>query len=84
LTLPPIVKRSPDRPSHDGHEHLGPPFRLLDRGVAGSRLVLNPRQVREDLKPFRLQASGMPEDTLDEPRIAVGAGTVAASRPSRW
>lgn len=36
------------------------------RGVAGSGLILDPKQAREDLKPYSTQVGGMINDVLDE------------------
>ncbi|MDH3583200.1 MAG: hypothetical protein OER86_03195 [Phycisphaerae bacterium] len=38
-------------------------------GAAGSGLVLDPAQAREDLEPFSRQAGGMLQDVLDEADI---------------
>ncbi len=36
------------------------------RGVAGSGLILDPKQAREDLKPYSSQVGGMINDALEE------------------
>lgn len=36
------------------------------RGFAGSGVVLNPKQAREDLKPYSKMSGGMFKDALDE------------------
>lgn len=36
------------------------------RGAAGSGLILDPKQAREDLKPYSSQVGGMINDALDE------------------
>ena len=36
------------------------------RGAAGSGLILDPNQAREDLKPYSTQVGGMINDVLDE------------------
>ena len=36
------------------------------RGAAGSGLILDPKQAREDLKPYSTQVGGMINDVLDE------------------
>lgn len=36
------------------------------RGAAGSGLILDPKQAREDLKPYSSQVGGMLNDVLDE------------------
>jgi len=39
------------------------------RGAAGSGLILNPKQAREDLKPWTKMAGGMVDDVLGETSI---------------
>lgn len=39
------------------------------RGAAGSGLILNPRQAREDLKPWAQTAGGLVKDALDEVQL---------------
>ena len=36
------------------------------RGLAGSGLILDPKQAREDLKPYSSQVGGMINDALEE------------------
>jgi zinc-ribbon domain len=36
------------------------------RGIAGSGMILNPRQARQDLEPFNRAAGGMVQDMLEE------------------
>ncbi|MEN9360590.1 MAG: hypothetical protein RL095_2125 [Verrucomicrobiota bacterium] len=45
------------------------------RGLAGSGIVLNPKQAREDLEPYSRQAGGMVKDALDEADIKLGTQT---------
>ena len=40
------------------------------RGIAGSGVILDPEQAREDLEPFSRQAGGMFDDALDETVVA--------------
>lgn len=42
------------------------------RGLAGSGVVLDPEEAREDLEPFTRMAGGMIKDALDEAEIKVG------------
>jgi hypothetical protein len=42
------------------------------RGLAGSGVVLDPEQAREDLEPFTRMAGGMAKDALDEAGISLG------------
>jgi hypothetical protein len=44
-----------------------------EKGVAGSGLVLDPEQAREDLEPFSRQAGGMLKDALDEADVHIGS-----------
>ncbi len=39
------------------------------RGAAGSGMVFNPQQAREDLEPYSRMAGGMVKDALDEAQI---------------
>jgi hypothetical protein len=43
------------------------------RGLAGSGVILDPQQAREDLEPYSRQAGGMVKDALDEADIKLGA-----------
>jgi hypothetical protein len=43
------------------------------RGLAGSGVVLDPEQARQDLEPFSRMAGGMVKDALDEAEIRVGS-----------
>ena len=43
------------------------------RGLAGSGVVLNPDQARQDLEPFSRMAGGMVKDALDEAEIKIGS-----------
>lgn len=45
-------------------------------GLAGSGVVLDPEQAREDLEPFSRQAGGMVKDALDEADIHLGGQAV--------
>jgi hypothetical protein len=45
---------------------------IAARGKAGSGLVLDPEQAREDLKPWTGLAGGMVKDTLEEADIHLG------------
>ncbi len=50
-------------------------------GLAGSGVVLDPEQAREDLEPWNRMAGGMTKDFLDEAEIdlsGLGAGSKAA------
>lgn len=42
------------------------------RGLAGSGLVLNPQQAREELEPYSRMAGGMVKDALNEADISIG------------
>lgn len=44
------------------------------RGLAGSGVILDPEQAREDLEPFTRMAGGMVKDALDEAEIKIGSG----------
>jgi hypothetical protein len=52
------------------------------RGAAGSGLVLDPRQARQDLKPWAQTAGGLVKDALDEvnPSLEAPAETVVKVR----
>lgn len=43
------------------------------RGLAGSGVVLDPEQAREDLEPYSRMAGGMAKDALDEADIDLGS-----------
>jgi hypothetical protein len=43
------------------------------RGLAGSGVVLDPEEAREDLEPYTRMAGGMAKDALDEAGIALGS-----------
>ena len=45
------------------------------RGLAGSGLVLNPKQARKDLEPYTRMAGGMLHDALEESNLAEHLGT---------
>jgi hypothetical protein len=45
------------------------------RGAAGAGLILNPRQAREDLKPWAQTAGGLMKDALDEVKLTAPAPT---------
>ncbi|MGE9291067.1 MAG: zinc ribbon domain-containing protein [Puniceicoccales bacterium] len=45
------------------------------RGIAGSGVILNPRQARNDLKPYTRMAGGMVRDALDSAEIQLGGKT---------
>lgn len=47
---------------------------IRGRGLAGSGVVLNPRQARSELEPYTRMAGGMVKDALDEADINLGAG----------
>ena len=42
------------------------------KGLAGSGVVLDPKQARKDLEPFSRQAGGMLRDALDEVGVNLG------------
>ena len=44
------------------------------RGLAGSGVVLDPEQAREELKPYSRMAGGMVKDVLEEADINLGGG----------
>ena len=44
------------------------------RGLAGSGVVLDPQQAREDLEPYSRMAGGIVKDALDEADIDLGGG----------
>lgn len=48
------------------------------KGLAGSGVILDPEEAREDLKPYSHQAGGMLSDTLDKANLAEHLGAVAA------
>lgn len=48
------------------------------RGLAGSGVVLDPEQARQDLEPYARMAGGMVKDALDEAEITIGP-----SRPEK-
>ena len=43
------------------------------RGLAGSGVVLNPEQAREELEPYSRMAGGMVKDALDAADVHLGA-----------
>lgn len=50
------------------------------RGKAGSGLILDPKQAREDLKPYSSQVGGMLNDVLDEVNLATNVKEVVKIR----
>lgn len=44
------------------------------RGLAGSGVVLDPEQARDELEPYSRMAGGMVKDALDEADVSLGAG----------
>lgn len=42
------------------------------RGLAGSGVVLDPKQAREELEPYSRMAGGMVKDALDEADVSLG------------
>ena len=52
------------------------------RGLAGSGVILDPEEAREDLKPYSHQAGGMLSDTLEKAELGKHLGGVA-SQPER-
>lgn len=46
-------------------------MRLGSRGAAGSGLILDPEQAREDLEPYSRMAGGMLKDALEEADLGV-------------
>ena len=48
--------------------------RVGKAGLAGSGVILDPEQAREDLEPFSRQGGGMLKDALDEAGLAGGLG----------
>lgn len=52
---------------------LGAVIRSIgERGIAGSGVVLDPEQARQELEPFSRMAGGMVKDALDEADISIG------------
>jgi hypothetical protein len=45
---------------------------IARRGLAGSGVVLDPEQARDDLEPYTRMVGGMAKDALDEAGIALG------------
>lgn len=45
------------------------------RGLAGSGIILDPEQARDELEPYSRMAGGMAKDALDEAGIDLGAGS---------
>lgn len=43
------------------------------RGLAGSGVILDPEQARDDLKPYSRMTGGIVKDALDEAQIHLGA-----------
>ena len=56
--------------------------RIGARGLAGSGMILNPRQAREDLEPYSRMAGGMVKDALDEADVHLGSSS-RNSEPER-
>jgi len=52
-------------------------------GAAGSGLVLDPEQAREDLEPYTRMAGGMVKDVLDEAEIDLGGRSGRGSQAER-
>lgn len=53
---------------------VGQSIRVMGaRGLAGSGVVLNPEQAREELEPYSRMAGGMVKDALDQANINLGA-----------
>lgn len=50
------------------------------RGAAGSGLILDPKQAREDLKPYSSQVGGMLNDVLDEVDLSTESKEVVKIR----
>ncbi len=50
------------------------------RGLAGSGVVLDPQQAREDLEPWSRMAGGMAKDALDEANIHLGGAAPTAGQ----
>jgi len=48
--------------------------RIGARGLAGSGVMLDPEQAREDLEPWGRMAGGIVKDALDEADIDLGGG----------
>jgi len=44
------------------------------RGLAGSGIVLDPEQARDELEPYSRMAGGMVKDALDEADVNLGSG----------
>lgn len=54
---------------------LGGVVSMIGRaGLAGSGVILDPEQAREDLEPFSRQGGGMLKDALDEAGFSGGLG----------
>jgi len=49
------------------------------RGLAGSGVVLDPEQAREELEPYSRMAGGMAKDALDEAGLGLGSKSDAES-----
>ncbi len=43
------------------------------RGLAGSGVILDPEQARQDVEPYSRMAGGMLKDVLDEAQIKIGS-----------
>ena len=49
--------------------------RIGVRGLAGSGVILDPEQAREDLAPYARMTGGIVKDALDEAQIHLGGNT---------
>ena len=54
------------------------------RGAAGSGLVLDPKQAREDLEPWARMGGGMVGDALDEAGIELGRSKGGGAAGDEW
>lgn len=53
------------------------------RGLAGSGLILDPRQARKDLEPWSRMGGGMIQDALDEAQGSIPASSAPLSLEER-
>ena len=53
------------------------------RGAAGSGMILDPEQARDDLESFSRMRGGMLKDTLDEADIHLGHSNVVVAPPEK-
>lgn len=53
------------------------------KGAAGSGMMLDPDQAREDLEPFSRMHGGMLKNTLDEADVHFGSSSVVVASPEK-